>query len=592
MREAKLSALNALDRLLRQRFNAFRLVEQMAEQWLLDLPFEEIDRGWIIPTNIEMFGEKLNILVVVPVNCIFPYKKPWIYVKPEIPQSEFPHIEADSKMCVWSDQVLFDSRDICYVESLVIDAHKLLESTLTGELNEDFNNGFLSYWNSHVKTPSLVSSLCSETGGCRLIYVAYLNGTTIFADSKDELSSWIEKVDSNSKNISISNSFLLVLDKPWIPSQYPEKLNEIVSLLSTQLGDLLKAKELIGSMIAGDSNNPKFLIKVNTNNGPCFVSMQLAANCLQRGNGNYPSRKIVNLGNGFRDRKVTANVLCSRAMNQTLKGLNVDRIDQSWILGRGHNKLLPQICRNRVAIIGVGSLGSELVPLIIKAGVSNLCLIDIDRLEPANLGRHWLTYAYLGENKAKGCQLAVSSYFPWVNVESISCANWIYEDSVLEHLKSCDLIINTTGEWGVDVALMELSVKEVIECPILFGFTEPHAVATHAYLCGIGKHDYLSLYDNCGQFKGTVAEFPTQTKLDLPLCGGSFQPYGAIELSFGQSVIADLAINCLLGNLDFEKDHYMVWVGSESLLFHNNGQWNSSWSQYSQIGTGSRLIYA
>ena len=45
--------------------------------------------------------------------------------------------------------------------------------------------------------------------------------------------------------------------------------------------------------------------------------------------------------------------------------------------------------RGRVAICGLGGLGSRVAELLTRAGVGYLRLIDFDRLEATNLNRQW-----------------------------------------------------------------------------------------------------------------------------------------------------------------------------------------------------------
>lgn len=59
--------------------------------------------------------------------------------------------------------------------------------------------------------------------------------------------------------------------------------------------------------------------------------------------------------------------------------------------------------------------------------------------------------------------------------------------------------------------------------------------------------------------------------MEEPACGVHFAPYGAIELGYINTLIADLALDGLLGN-NLGSTH-RVWLARKSLLEANGGSW-------------------
>ncbi|MFH1398819.1 MAG: HesA/MoeB/ThiF family protein [Candidatus Woesearchaeota archaeon] len=53
-----------------------------------------------------------------------------------------------------------------------------------------------------------------------------------------------------------------------------------------------------------------------------------------------------------------------------------------------------------VTIVGLGGLGSNTANLLVRAGISNLRIIDHDKVQPTNLHRQLYTQADLGKSKA------------------------------------------------------------------------------------------------------------------------------------------------------------------------------------------------
>jgi molybdopterin/thiamine biosynthesis adenylyltransferase len=59
------------------------------------------------------------------------------------------------------------------------------------------------------------------------------------------------------------------------------------------------------------------------------------------------------------------------------------------------------ISGKKVAVIGAGSLGSSVVMHLVRAGIMDITIVDPDRFESANLGRHILGVDDLGKYKTE-----------------------------------------------------------------------------------------------------------------------------------------------------------------------------------------------
>nr|MBF4302486.1 thiamine biosynthesis protein ThiF [Vibrio anguillarum] len=85
------------------------------------------------------------------------------------------------------------------------------------------------------------------------------------------------------------------------------------------------------------------------------------------------------------------------------------------------------------------------------------------------------------------------------------------------------------------------------------------------------------------------AKFNHRTTKDTHFCGGVFQPYGGVELSFGHSMIVEAVTE--LACEGTQTDSYRVWVGGRKLLQSVGGEWNNDWEQkYGMIDDGSKIL--
>lgn len=104
------------------------------------------------------------------------------------------------------------------------------------------------------------------------------------------------------------------------------------------------------------------------------------------------------------------------------------------------NKLeLNKIKSKRIALVGVGSIGSVLACQLIKSGVENITLIDRDKLEVSNLYRHELDLTDIGNNKAKAMKEKLQKINSNVNCTAIEGDVVSLTDELLKQ----DLIISS-----------------------------------------------------------------------------------------------------------------------------------------------------
>ena len=593
MPNSGIASIEALSGLLSDRYSAKQLSE--GEVQSLGITSSLYAANWRIQTDIKNPDSGKMIELIVAVEPTFPFSVPHIYTHPKLETLKYPHVEEQGKLCVWGDEVSFDPQDITYVEHLINDSHSLVKQTISGELDEDFSTGMLSYWGRFFTSPPRemkATSLCNVKNlTSRQIHVAY--GSTcgvIFADTEDELKHWLTNIGLKPSRKFCSTTLLINLPKAWRPSEYPTTFGEIISILETQYADYTEAIAAISYIIGSNHRNPAFLLQTNTPNGAIITAMKCASGSSTRGNAGQHYLPPVKAGNGFRDSCIPLRNLKARFAQVSIHGMKVERRDPSWVLGRDSNPSLPKTSGTTIGIIGLGSVGSSLLPLLIKAGFSKFVLCDGESLEAANVGRHLLGMNYVGNNKAEACKNHIQRIYPWVDVVYAGSSEWFVDDKAVEALTTkCDLIISATAEWASDQAIHKMIENDSLSCSVVFCFTEAHAVATHCYVNMAGGFSYGSLFDNTGNLLESCAKFDHRTIKGTHFCGGVFRPYGGVELSFGHSMIVETVTELACEGI--QNDSYRVWVGSRKLLQSVNGEWNQGWEQkYGKIGDGSRIL--
>lgn len=569
----------ALNASLLHDYNALPISDKKASHY--GVPLNAGEQAWVIPTSIQYEGKDLSF--ILKATCNYPFKVPDIYTFPALEMLKYPHVEKNGKLCVWPETKQFDPTCKYYFQELLKDAHQLVTDVLSGSLTEDFAKGFNSYWNINVDQQYSVQSLCDPTElRSREVYTYCANRTYIFADDKAQLNKHLINtgIKANAKDKDLQKSFLMRVDTPWHPQNYPKKVDNIFTHLRAEVGEQEAARLIYQAITNGYSASP-CLLMVNTPNGLTVCGLMMAVNnsdkrvCKQR-------KELEGVGRGFRKGAMNAlKDFMPRAKHKSVRQLRGQRIDPNWVLGRDCNPDISELKNATVAVIGLGSVGSHLLPLLVRSGVRNFVLIDPDIVEAANVGRQWYGIHQIGTPKVSACNSELIKQFPWVNCKTY-CADWLQSQQAISDFKRADLIISATGSWQSDCALGQLSERDELP-PILSAFTESYGAATHAFYDPTSGFELVKLFDKTGGFSNSVAIFNHETLKELPSCGGYFQSYGMGELSHGHSMIGQLALNALLGRLPCEQSTYYIWVGDKQVIDLNGGEWNPVFSEQHQL---------
>lgn len=93
-----------------------------------------------------------------------------------------------------------------------------------------------------------------------------------------------------------------------------------------------------------------------------------------------------------------------------------DDMFEAMITSRHTPFIHEKLKRGRVAIAGLGGLGSNVAVSLARIGVGTLLLVDFDVVEPSNLNRqHYFTYN-LGQNKTAALANQIKDINPFVRV--------------------------------------------------------------------------------------------------------------------------------------------------------------------------------
>lgn len=148
----------------------------------------------------------------------------------------------------------------------------------------------------------------------------------------------------------------------------------------------------------------------------------------------------------------------------------------------------------RVAIAGLGGLGSNIAVSLARIGVGYLRLIDFDVVEPSNLNRQSYTVHHLGLPKTEALKQQITDINPFIDVDTQAVR--ITEQNIQGLLGDIDIVCEafdqpTQKTMLVHTILWELPQVKIVAASGMAGFESANQIVTkrrlnNLYVCGDG----------------------------------------------------------------------------------------------------------
>lgn len=121
------------------------------------------------------------------------------------------------------------------------------------------------------------------------------------------------------------------------------------------------------------------------------------------------------------------------------------------LLGKAGIKKLQE---SRVAVIGLGGVGSYAVEALVRAGVGNFLIVDFDRVNITNINRQLIAmHSTIGELKTDLIQKRMMDINPEVKIEVVS--EFFAQENRLDYLKSVDYIVDAIDSIGPKMGMIK-----------------------------------------------------------------------------------------------------------------------------------------
>ena len=184
----------------------------------------------------------------------------------------------------------------------------------------------------------------------------------------------------------------------------------------------------------------------------------------------------------------------------------------------------------RVAVCGLGGLGSNVSIALARTGVGHLHLIDFDRVEPSNLNRQQYAAAQVGLPKSEALRANLAAINPFCDVVAETVR--VTSENLAALLANDDIVCEAFDRAEAKAMLVSGVLEAFPEKPVvaasgMSGLASANAITTRRvskrlYLCGDGATD---VDDNLGLYGARVLVCAAhQATMILRLIDGADEP--------------------------------------------------------------------
>lgn len=175
------------------------------------------------------------------------------------------------------------------------------------------------------------------------------------------------------------------------------------------------------------------------------------------------------------------------------KGVMPDQAEiQSMMMARHTPEVHKKLQKGRVAIAGLGGLGSNIAIMLARIGVGHLLLVDFDIVEPSNLNRQSYYIRHLGMPKTQALQSQLKEINPFIQIET--CTVRVTAENVAELFGDCQILCEAFDKPDAKAMLVNTALEKLPDITIvaasgMAGFASSNLIKTsrplnRLYMCG------------------------------------------------------------------------------------------------------------
>lgn len=341
-----------------------------------------------------------------------------------------PHLDRFGGLCYFSrGSVILDRYDptVAIAQSLE-QAQSVLEKVLTdrGYVEADIENEFLAHWEYEEPAPwiAYMGSVKKGAASAPLCFWADRLGAFI-ADDLQSAQALCEAIGWKAADSSANRCWMFTTDKhPPAPRQFARNVAELFAWIRDWDEHLYKSIQHL----------------LTTNEGHDFRMLPICVNTpIGRLGFVLDLEKVRGATAGKRKQNLHEHAAVTPIWRVVFRDLSPEFV-------HSRNLTFKDLSGRRITLIGCGAIGSQMAAALVRLGAGSgsgglLRLIDPDRLQAENLGRHLLGYNRVFQHKAPALRDELLRQFPLARIEAVPGNAQDYAS-----LLDGDLLVEATGE--------------------------------------------------------------------------------------------------------------------------------------------------
>ncbi len=567
---------------------ARRYLLEECEQTSPDYP--KADNRWRKVWRVRMseLPDMPDFIVAVPMT--FPDRLPKVYLTVSTAESlkQIPHLDNERFLCGYDEEMAKPDAD--NPGGVVISVLERASTVFTDGLSHvnelDYAQELQAYWNldCDFEALSLIDpSTERQTATLLRLKPDWHGYSFVFAATENEGKAWLRAVGYPSK-VDAETIPFLHLQTLGVPP-FPRTNGEIYQLL--QQNDASNLQVLVRHLRR--SKRPSvILFSAPTDSDARMLGAwrhPVTAYEINRGPGHHRTHRGVVAGFGLATSDMAVTIELSMQNKRAKLGrASVERVDKARLLERTAGRSTLGL-ENPVNIIGCGSLGSFSAALLAQSGeVDRFRLVDPQKLEPANVQRHYCGMSEVGELKVVATKRKLIAHFPNLRCET-------HAQDVLELVRASPILLTpasltlmTVADLAVDRRLNQLFQTTAIlgGGPGCFLWVEPHLIAGHAiFLQSKSIGCFECAFDKEFHFKHRVLCDPEQFAQREAGCQSTFIPYSGVDAA--QFIAA--ATRFLVESIQAGENRLFSWIGDIEYARRNRFAIEEQWQSAQSFST-------
>ncbi len=175
------------------------------------------------------------------------------------------------------------------------------------------------------------------------------------------------------------------------------------------------------------------------------------------------------------------------------KGVMPDKGQLEGMMASRHTPYVHEkLKKGRVAVAGLGGLGSNIALMLARIGVGELLLVDFDIVEPSNLNRQCYDMRHLGKFKTDAICEQISLVNPFIKVKT-ACMR-VKEENAAELFQGYDVVCEAFDDPIAKAALVNALLSSLPDVTVvaasgMAGYGSSNLIKTkkmmkNLYVCG------------------------------------------------------------------------------------------------------------